>query len=194
MVSAIATILIASSFGRPAKACIVLQVVDWVLQKEQLGASRPAMPQGGGEQARDRRVVALARPGDGAGMSRQAGDLVARVQGHCAQRAFDRTVVLAAEDLEGAIGVPVAVGALPANLGVAAETVAVTGGRCIRGQVEAVERPPDPFHVALPVLLLSAGVCDRAYAAVGPPATGRGAVLHASAAAVRASGAATASA
>src|SRR4051812_42905778 len=137
----------------------------------------------GDEQARDGHVVALPLLRQRARMAGQVGDLVARVQRHRAQRAFGRTVVLAAEDLEGAVRVPVAVGTFPADLGIAAEAVTFTHRCGIRSEVKAVHRPPDPFHVALPVRLLSAGVCDKAYWAVVMPSADCGAVLHASAAA-----------
>src|SRR6478609_5925575 len=109
MVSAIATIFIASPPSRPAKAGVVVRRVGSLLQKQQLGpASRPAMAQeGGDEQARNRRGVALSLLGELARMPRQVGDLVARFVAHRAERAVEGVMVFAAEDLEGAIRFPV---------------------------------------------------------------------------------------
>ena len=65
-------------------------------------------------------MVLLALLRERAGMARQARDLVAGIERHGAQRAFERAMVLAAEDLERAIRVPVALGFRPADLRIAA--------------------------------------------------------------------------
>src|SRR3954467_3532900 len=182
---AIATIFIASSAGRPAKACIQLRGVGCLLQKEQLRDSGPMLPpERGEEQARDPEVVLLALPGERACMARQAGGLVAGFERHRLQCFFERALVLAAEDLEGAVRVPVAVRPGPADLSVAAAGSAFARRRGIGGQVKAVDRPPDPFHVALPELLLFGRECAARTAGSWSGFTSllqaRGAVLHAS--------------
>src|SRR5215203_5789510 len=93
---------------------------------ENSSASGHAMPKEGPEQeARHPDPVAPLLLGERAREAGQVRDLVARFERDVLQSGFPGFVVLAAENLEHAVGIPVALRTGPAHLGVAAMAFAI---------------------------------------------------------------------